>query len=47
MTSNNDESDLAKSPTPIATPFTLAAIVDTMMEGCVEALEDLDKALDY
>ena len=47
MTSNNDESDLAKTPTPIATPFTLATIVDTMTEGGVEALEDLDEALDY
>ena len=45
--SNTDVSDLAKISTPVATPFTLAAIVDTMTEGGVEALEDLDEALDY
>ena len=47
MIFNNDESNLAKTPTPITTPFTLAAIVDTMTEGGVEAFEDLDEALDY
>ena len=34
-------------PTPITTPFTLAAIVDIITKGGVEALKDLDEALDY
>ena len=47
MTFDNDKSDLAKTHTPIATPFTLAATINTITEGSVEALEDLDEALDY
>ena len=47
MTFNNDEPDLAKTPTSIVIHFTLAAVDDTMTEGGVEALEDVDEALNY
>ena len=45
MATNNEEPDLARTPLPIATPFTLAA--RSIVSEVIEALEDLDEALDY